>query len=88
LLDNYIFFNIKIWSGAQKEWIEKYFDFYDYFLTGVVQYQKLTESHFLERVEWVGIIGGEEAVNWGLSGPMLRAFGIQRDLHEIISINS
>ncbi|KAJ4702910.1 NAD(P)H-quinone oxidoreductase subunit H, chloroplastic [Melia azedarach] len=33
-----------------------------------------------EQVEGVGIVGGEEAINWGLSGPMLRVFGIDWDL--------
>ncbi|KAH9698254.1 hypothetical protein KPL71_023946 [Citrus sinensis] len=65
-------------------WIDKCLDFCDYFLTGVAEYQKLITRNpiFLERVEGVGIIGGEEAINWGLSGPMLRASGIEWDLRK------
>ncbi|MBA0671458.1 hypothetical protein Goklo_024858 [Gossypium klotzschianum] len=33
----------------------------------------------LERVEGIGIIGGEEAINLGLFGPMLRVFRIKWD---------
>ncbi|KAL5642232.1 hypothetical protein ACJX0J_000287 [Zea mays] len=58
---------------------------YDLFeaATGMRMITYYTESHFLERVEGVGFISGEEAVNWGLSGPMLRASGIQWDLRKI-----
>jgi len=66
-------------------WIDKCLDFCSYFLTGIAEYQKLITRNpiFLERVEGVGIIGGEEAINWGLSGPMLRASGIQWDLRKV-----
>ncbi|KAL5642768.1 hypothetical protein ACJX0J_002879 [Zea mays] len=58
-------------------WMDKCLDFCDYFLQGVVEYQELITQNpiFLER--------REEAVNWGLSGPMLRASGIQWDLRKI-----
>ncbi|KAH0446472.1 hypothetical protein IEQ34_024694 [Dendrobium chrysotoxum] len=48
-------------------WIDKCFDFCDSFFTEVVEYQKLITRNpiFLERVEGVGIIGGEETRNWG-----------------------
>jgi len=66
-------------------WIDKCLDFCDYFLTRVTEYQRLITRNpiFLERVEGIGIIGGEEALNWGLSGPMLRASGIQWDLRKV-----
>lgn len=38
---------------------------------------------FLERVEEIGIVAGEEVINWGFSGPMLRASGIQWDLRKV-----
>ncbi|CAN1862470.1 NAD(P)H-quinone oxidoreductase subunit H, chloroplastic, partial [Linum perenne] len=59
--------------------------FCDYFLTRVTEYQKLITRNpiFLERVEGVGVVGAEEAINWGLSGPMLRASGVQWDLRKV-----
>ncbi|XVF80424.1 hypothetical protein PTKIN_Ptkin15bG0071300 [Pterospermum kingtungense] len=60
---------------------------YDLFeaATGIVEYQKFITRNpiFLERVEGIGVIGGEEAINWGLSGPMLRASGIKWDLRKV-----
>jgi NAD(P)H-quinone oxidoreductase subunit H len=45
--------------------MDKCLDFYDYFLQGVVEYQRLITQNpiFLERVEGVGFISGEAAVN-------------------------
>nr|YP_010964350.1 NADH-plastoquinone oxidoreductase subunit 7 [Astragalus tumbatsica]WNM88929.1 NADH-plastoquinone oxidoreductase subunit 7 [Astragalus tumbatsica] len=66
-------------------WIDKCFDFCNYFLTRVVEYQNLITRNpiFLERVEGVGVVGREEVINWGLSGPMLRASGIEWDLRKV-----
>ncbi|RYQ96083.1 hypothetical protein Ahy_B08g091606 [Arachis hypogaea] len=66
-------------------WIDKSLDFCDYFLTGVVEYQKLITRNpiFLERIEGIEIVSGKEVINWGLSRPMLRASGIQWDLHKV-----
>ncbi|MBA0646037.1 hypothetical protein Goklo_014037 [Gossypium klotzschianum] len=34
-------------------------------------------------VEGIGVIGGEEAINWGLSGSILQASGIKWDLRKV-----
>ncbi|QCE06697.1 NADH dehydrogenase I subunit 7 [Vigna unguiculata] len=66
-------------------WIDKCYDFCDYFLTSIAEYQKLITRNpiFLERVEGVGVVDVKEVINWGLSGPMLRASGIQWDLRKV-----
>jgi len=38
---------------------------------------------FLERVEGIGIFSVVEEINWGLSGPMLRASTVQWDLYKV-----
>lgn len=35
---------------------------------------------FLARTRGIGTISAEDAINWGLSGPMLRASGVEHDL--------
>jgi len=66
-------------------WVDKCLSFCDYFLPKINEYERLITNNpiFLGRVENVGIISREEAINWGLSGPMLRASGIQWDLRKI-----
>ncbi|RYR53337.1 hypothetical protein Ahy_A06g028394 [Arachis hypogaea] len=57
-------------------WIDKSLEFYDYFLIRVVEYQKQWN-------EGIGIVIGNEVINWGLSKPMLRASRIQWDLRKV-----
>ena len=37
---------------------------------------------FVERTRGIGVISPEEAVAWGLSGPMARASGVKRDIRK------
>uniref|UniRef100_A0AB39U2M6 NAD(P)H-quinone oxidoreductase subunit H, chloroplastic n=1 Tax=Ophioglossum hongii TaxID=3238578 RepID=A0AB39U2M6_9MONI len=66
-------------------WVDKCLDFCDYFLPRIDEYDRLITNNpiFLERVEGIGVIGGGEAINWGLSGPMSRASGVQWDLRKV-----
>lgn len=66
-------------------WVDKCLNFCDYFLPKIDEYERLITNNpiFLARVEGVGIIQREEAINWGLSGPMLRASGVQWDLRKV-----
>ena len=66
-------------------WTEKCEDFCDYFLPKVDEYEKLITNNpiFRRRIEGIGTIGREEAINWGLSGPMLRGSGVKWDLRKV-----
>lgn len=66
-------------------WIDKCLDFCNYFIPKINEYEKLITRNpiFLNRVEGVGVIERKEAINWGLSGPMLRASGVEWDLRKV-----
>nr|YP_009032920.1 NADH-plastoquinone oxidoreductase subunit 7 [Diplopterygium glaucum]YP_010377656.1 NADH-plastoquinone oxidoreductase subunit 7 [Diplopterygium chinense]AHA59706.1 NADH-plastoquinone oxidoreductase subunit 7 [Diplopterygium glaucum]QYC93018.1 NADH-plastoquinone oxidoreductase subunit 7 [Diplopterygium chinense] len=66
-------------------WVDKCLDFCHYCLSKIAEYERLITNNpiFMKRVEGVGYISREEAINWGLSGPMLRASGVSWDLREV-----
>jgi NAD(P)H-quinone oxidoreductase subunit H len=68
-------------------WIDKCIDFCDYFDPKVDEYEQLITNNpiFRRRVEGVGTISRDEAINWGLSGPMLRGSGVKWDLRKVDS---
>jgi len=66
-------------------WLDKCQDFCDDFASKVDEYERLINNNpiFRRRIEGIGTISREEAINWGLSGPMLRASGVKWDLRKI-----
>jgi NAD(P)H-quinone oxidoreductase subunit H len=66
-------------------WTDKCIDFCDYFDDKVDEYERLITDNpiFRRRLDGVGTISREEAINWGLSGPMLRASGVKWDLRKV-----
>lgn len=66
-------------------WVDKCSDFCDYFLPKVDEYEKLITNNpiFRRRLDGIGFISREDAINWGLSGPMLRASGVKWDLRKV-----
>nr|ATL58797.1 NADH-plastoquinone oxidoreductase subunit H [Salvinia cucullata] len=66
-------------------WVDKCLDFCQYCLPKIGEYERLITRNpiFLKRVEGIGFISREEAINWGLSGPLLRASGVKWDLRKV-----
>ena len=66
-------------------WVDKCLDFCEYFWFKTDEYERLITHNpiFVKRVEGIGVISREDAMNWGLSGPMLRASGVPWDLRKV-----
>ncbi|MGD9900232.1 MAG: NADH-quinone oxidoreductase subunit D [Calditrichaceae bacterium] len=83
LLYNYI------WIGgvaydAPEGWREKVLEFIDYFEPKIKEYNDILTYNkiFIERTKNVGIIPPDLAINYALSGPCLRASGVDFDLRK------
>ena len=66
-------------------WLDKCEDFCDYFEPKIDEYERLVSDNpiFRRRIEGIGHISRDDAINWGLSGPMLRASGVKWDLRQV-----
>ena len=63
------------------EWLDKVRQFVDHFPDKVDEYESLLTKNpiWLDRTQGVGVMSAEDAMNWSMSGPVLRAAGIPFD---------
>ncbi len=66
-------------------WVERCREFLDYFEPKITDYNNLLSFNhiFVKRTGRVGVISLEDAIAFGLTGPVLRASGIRWDLRKI-----
>jgi NADH-quinone oxidoreductase subunit D len=66
-------------------WVDRCREFLDYFEPKIEDYNNLLSFNhiFVKRTANVGVINAEEAVTFGLTGPVLRASGIRWDLRKV-----
>jgi NADH-quinone oxidoreductase subunit D len=67
------------------EWLERLRDFTDKMPARIDEYETLLTGNtiWLQRTQGVGKISGEEAIDYGMTGPSLRAAGVEHDLRKV-----
>ncbi|MBM4176656.1 MAG: NADH dehydrogenase (quinone) subunit D [Ignavibacteria bacterium] len=71
------------WTSVCTQMLEKFLDEFDHNLE---EMEKLlnTNKIFLQRTENLGVISAEKAIDMGLTGPNLRASGVEYDLRRAV----
>jgi len=67
-------------------WIERCGEFLDYFEPKINDYNNLLSFNhiFVKRTSKIGVISAEDAIAYGLTGPILRASGVRWDLRKVM----
>ncbi len=70
-----------VMSDITPEWTSKTREFLDYFKARLEEYDSLLTYNpiFQDRTKTVGLVSADQAIAWGLSGPNLRASGVDYD---------
>jgi NADH-quinone oxidoreductase subunit D len=73
-----------VWRDVPEEFEPAVRQFLDFFPARIEDYEALLRDNpiWLERTKGVGIISGEDAVDWGLTGPNLRGSGVEWDIRK------
>ena len=71
-------------QDATPGWLNGVQKFVEYFPAKVDEYERLLTNNpiWIDRTKDVGIMRREEAINWSMSGPILRASGVNWDLRK------
>ena len=73
-----------LWRDVPQGFEEAVLQFVGKLPKRIVQYESMLTKNplFLDRTRKIGVISAEQAVRWGVTGPMLRATGIPLDLRK------
>lgn len=71
-------------NDVTQEFIDRLYAFTEEFPRRIEEYETLIDQNriWLQRTKGIGVISAEEAVNWGLTGAMLRGSGIPYDIRK------
>ncbi len=71
-------------KDATRPWLDGIYDFIDYFPAKVDEYELLLTNNpiWIDRTQGIGVLSREEAIDWSLSGPALRASGVNWDIRK------
>lgn len=74
-----------LWRDVPADWEDTVRGFLKIFPERVAQYERLLTKNplFIDRTKNIGVISGEDALRWGMSGPTLRASGPALDLRKL-----
>lgn len=73
-------------NDMSTQWLEDLYDFTAEFPMRIEQYETLIDKNriWLRRTKGIGVISAEEAINLGLSGPVLRGSGVPYDVRKFM----
>jgi NADH-quinone oxidoreductase subunit D len=74
-----------LWRDVPVEFEDAVRQFISIFPRRIAQYEAMLDANplFIERTKNIGILSAEEAVNFGVTGPFLRASGVANDLRKV-----
>ena len=71
-------------QDATPAWLQGVRKFVEYFPAKIDEYERLLTNNpiWIDRTKDVGVMSRENAINWSMSGPVLRASGVNWDLRK------
>jgi NADH dehydrogenase I D subunit len=71
-------------NDVSQEFLDSLYQFTEEFPKRVEEYETLIDQNriWLKRTKGIGVIGADEAVNWGFTGPTLRGSGVPYDVRK------
>jgi len=69
---------------VSREFLDGLYAFTEEFPRRIDEYETLIDKNriWLQRTKGIGVLTAEEAINWGMSGPMLRGSGVSYDVRK------